>query len=76
MNPGVLAMLLRPSREKNDVLILPVVAFSVVSALVLTVAGGAQSFWSWTDPEAPIYHALAAIALVLLVVPLVTLGGA
>jgi hypothetical protein len=76
MNPSVLALLLRPTREKNDVLILPIVAFAIVSALVLTVAGGAQSFWGWTDAEAPIYHALAAIALVLLVVPLITLGGA
>src|SRR5690606_6039909 len=46
-----------------------------VTALVLTVLGGAQSFWAWTDPEAPIYHVLAAIALVLLFVPLLTLGG-
>lgn len=76
MNPGVLMLLMRPSPGQNDVLALPIVAFATVSALVLTVVGGAQSFWTWTDPEAPIYHALAAIALVLLVVPLVTLGGA
>src|SRR5690606_29058397 len=54
----------------------PVIAFATVSALVLTVAGGAQKFFSWTDPEGPTYHALAAIAIVLLVVPLITLGGA
>lgn len=76
MNPRVLMVLLRPTPGQNDVLALPFVAFTTVSALVLTVVGGAQSFWAWTDPEAPIYHALAAIAIVLLVVPLVTLGGA
>ncbi|KAA9132320.1 FtsX-like permease family protein [Microbacterium caowuchunii] len=76
MNARVLMLLMRPSPGQNDVLALPVVAFATVSTLVLTVVGGAQSFWGWTDPEAPIYHALAAIALVLLVVPLLTLGGA
>lgn len=76
MNLRVLMLLMRPAPGQYDVLALPVVAFATVSALVLTVVGGAQSFWAWDDPEAPIYHALAAIALVLLVVPLVTLGGA
>jgi hypothetical protein len=76
MNPRVLLLLMRPTAGQRDVLALPIVAFATVSALVLTVVGGAQAFWSWTDAEAPIYHALAAIALVLLVVPLVTLGGA
>lgn len=76
MNPRVLALLLRPSPGQNGVLALPVAAFGIVTALVLTVIGGAQSFWTWTDPESPIYQALAAIALVLLVVPLMSLGGA
>lgn len=76
MNPQVLVLLLRPTAETKDVLALPFVAFAAVSALVLTVIGGARPFWAWTDAEAPIYHALAAIAIVLLVVPLVTLGGA
>ncbi|MCR2763389.1 permease [Microbacterium sp. zg.B48] len=76
MNPRVLMMLLRPTAGQHDVLVLPVVAFATVSAMVLTVVGGAQSFWRWTDAEAPIYHVLAAMAIVLLVVPLVALGGA
>lgn len=76
MNRNVLALLLRPAPGQNSVLALPVVAFGVVTTLVLTVIGGAQSFWGWTDPEAPVYQALAAIALVLLVVPLMSLGGA
>jgi hypothetical protein len=76
MNARVLALLLRPAKGENAVLALPVVAFGVVTALVLTVVGGAQSFWTWTDDYAPVYQALAAIALVLLVVPLTNLGGA
>lgn len=76
MNRSVLALLLRPAPGQNSVLALPVVAFGVVTTLVLTVVGGAQSFWGWTDEYAPLYQALAAIALVLLVVPLMSLGGA
>ena len=76
MNPQTLALLLRPVKGRNEVLALPAAAFAIVTALVLTVVGGAQAFWSWSDPEAPVYQALAAIALVLLVVPLVNLGGA
>ncbi len=69
-------MLLRPGRGQAAVIALPVVAFSVVTALLLTVLGGAQSFWRWSDDLAPTYQSLAAIALVLLVVPLASLGGA
>ena len=76
MNPRVLALLLRPAPGQNAVLALPIVAFALVTALVLTVVGGAQAFWSWTDDMAGLYQALAAIALVLLVVPLAGLGGA
>jgi hypothetical protein len=54
---------------------LPVVAFAIVTALLLIVAGGAQAFFSWTDAFAPLYQALAVIALALLVVPLIALGG-
>lgn len=76
MNARVLALLLRPGKGQNAILALPIVAFGTVTALVLTVVGGAQSFWRWTDDYAPVYQALAAIALVLLVVPLMNLGGA
>jgi hypothetical protein len=76
MNLRVLALLLRPTRGGGSVMILPVVAFGIVSALVLTVVGGAQTFWTWTDIDATVYQGLAAIALVLLVVPLAGLGGA
>lgn len=54
---------------------LPVLAFGMVTALLLTVAGGSQVFWSWTDDIAVTYQALAVIAMVLLVIPLLTLGA-
>ncbi|WP_435744478.1 FtsX-like permease family protein [Microbacterium sp. PMB16] len=76
MNAAVLSLLLRPAPGQRSVIALPVVAFGVVTTLVLTVIGGAQSFWGWTGEFAPLYQALAAIALVLLVVPLMSLGGA
>lgn len=76
MNARVLTLLLRPTRGQGGVVALPMIAFAVVSMLLLIVIGGAQAFWSWTDPDAGLYQALAAIALVLMVVPLATLGGA
>ncbi len=76
MNTQVLALLLRPTRGQGGILALPMVAFALVTALVLIVVGGAQAFWSWTDETAGLYQALAAIALVLLLVPLAGLGGA
>ncbi|WP_406249994.1 permease [Microbacterium sp. M] len=76
MNLRVLALLLRPAPGAGAVVVLPIVAFGIVTALVLTVTGGAQTFWTWTDPEGVVYQGLAAIALVLLVVPLAGLGGA
>lgn len=54
---------------------LPVVAFAVVTALLLIVLGGVRAFFSWTDDSAPTYQLLSAIAVALLVVPLITLGG-
>lgn len=76
MNARVLALLLRPGPGQGGIIALPAIAFALVTALVLTVVGGAQAFWSWTGPDAALYQALAAIALVLLIVPLASLGGA
>lgn len=69
-------LLARPGSAGAAASVLPVVAFAVVTALLLTVAGGAQTFFTWTDEAAMIYQLLAVVALVLLVVPLVSLGGA
>lgn len=76
MKASVLAVLLRPSRGQLSTVVLPVTAFAAVTALILTVVGGAQSFWAWTDEYAGFYQLFAAIALVLLLLPLATLGGA
>lgn len=65
----------RRSASSRSTVVLPVVAFTVVTALLLIVAGGAQAFFSWTDDTAGLYQVLAVIALSLLVVPLVALGG-
>lgn len=69
-------LLARPGRHGFATIALPVTAFAIVTALLLTVLGGAQTFWSWTDDLAVTYQALAVVALVLLVVPLASLGGA
>lgn len=76
MNAATLRLLLRPAPGTAGVVLIPAVAFAIVSALVLTVVGGAQAFWRWTDEYATIYQILAAVALVLLVLPLASLGGA
>jgi hypothetical protein len=54
---------------------LPVAAYAVVTALLALVAGGAQSFFVGDDDLTPTYATLAVIALVLLVVPLLTVGA-
>lgn len=70
-------MLSRPSRQGRAAIVLPVVAFAVTTALLLVVAGGARMFL--VDPRATaggFYGTLAVLALVLLAVPLATLGAA
>ncbi|MER7797721.1 permease [Microbacterium sp. NPDC096154] len=72
-------MLARPSAQSLATLALPVVAFAVTTALMLVVLGGVLMFWSWTpdiDPNAGMYQLLSVLALSVLAVPLVALGGA
>ena len=69
-------LLARPGSAGLAASVLPITAFGIVTALLLTVLGGAQTFWTWTDDGGVLYQALAVIALALLVVPLVSLGGA
>lgn len=69
-------MLLRPSAQGASVLALPVVAFAIVTTLLSITIGGTLAFWRWSDQEAITYQVLSIVALVLLAVPLVTLGGA
>ncbi len=72
----VLPLLSRPSRQGSSALVLPAVAFASVTALLAIVLGGAQTFWGYTDELAPLYWMCAVTALVLLVVPLISLGHA
>ncbi len=72
-------LLSRPSRQGRAAIVLPAVAFAVTTALLLVVAGGAHMFL--VDPRAQdagdgLYGILASLALLLLAVPLVTLGAA
>jgi len=72
-------MLARPSRQGRAALVRPIVAFGVTTALLLVVGGGVGMFF--TDPRAAgemqiIYRVLSALALVLLTVPIATLGAA
>lgn len=68
-------MLLRPSTQGAAVLALPAVAFAVTTWLLGIVLGGARAFFTWTGSDAATYQLLAVVALVLLAVPLATLGG-
>ncbi|WP_374009357.1 FtsX-like permease family protein [Leifsonia sp. LS-T14] len=72
---GLAWLFARRSASARSTVALPVVAFAIVTALLLVVAGGAQAFFSWTDQTAALYQLLAVVALALLVVPLVALGG-
>ena len=69
-------LLIRRTTDKIT-LLLPVAAFAVVTALSLTVVGGARFFFSLSDSDLGImYPLLGSIAVILLVVPLITLCGA
>jgi len=68
-------LLSRRTAADRSTVVLPVIAFAVVTALLLIVSGGAQAFFSWNDESAFLYQLLAVVALALLVVPLVALGG-
>ncbi|WP_431278533.1 permease [Leifsonia poae] len=68
-------LLSRRTASDRTTVALPVIAFAVVTALLLIVSGGAQAFFSWTGQTAFLYQLLAVVALALLIVPLVALGG-
>jgi hypothetical protein len=70
------ALLARNGRRGLSSLLLPAIAFACVAALLALVLGGAQTFWGYTDDLAGFYQGCAVIALVLLTVPLVSLGAA
>ncbi|WP_119696113.1 FtsX-like permease family protein [Microbacterium halotolerans] len=72
-------LLARPSRQGRAAIVLPVVAFAVTTALLLVVTGGTRMFL--TAPQAQgefemFYAILSMLALLLITVPLATLGAA
>lgn len=69
-------LLSRPSGQGLGAMLLPGIAFACVTALLAIVLGGAQSFWSYSDELAGLYQAFTAIALVLMGIPLISLGAA
>ncbi|MDR2293752.1 MAG: permease [Microbacterium sp.] len=72
----VLSLSLRNEKGSRSTVILPLVAFAIVTALILVLFGGAQTFWAYQDEVAMMYQALAVIALALLLPPMLSLGGA
>lgn len=76
----VILLLLRGGPQDRTGQLLPVLAFAAVTALALTVTGGAEFFMSVEDPgqQYPVrglYLGLTAIAVAILAVPLATLGA-
>ncbi|ALE06697.1 permease [Arthrobacter sp. ERGS1:01] len=76
----VLWLLSRPAPGSKAVTALPATAFALVTALLLTVLAGALSFFTNAPADDPsgtagAYQNLALVALALLVMPLLTLGG-
>ena len=51
MTARIAWMLARAGGGSRSATVLPIVAFGVVTALLLVVAGGASAFWAWTDAE-------------------------
>lgn len=77
----VLPLLLRGGPQDRASQALSVAAFTAVTALALTVAGGAEFFATVAEPDPgrpvrDLYLMLTAVAVAILAVPLGTLGGA
>lgn len=72
----VFLLISRPSKQGFGALLLPVTAFASVTALLTIVLGGAHVFWRQHDEMSGFYQMLSVIALVLMGVPLVSLGAA
>lgn len=70
-----LLLLRRSSDASRASLMLPVAAFAVVTALALTVLGGARFFFTIEGDLGMFYQSLAALAVTLLLIPLLTLCG-
>ncbi|QHC57099.1 permease [Rathayibacter tanaceti] len=69
-------MLARPSAATPATVVLPIVAFAVTSALMMTTVGALRYFWGSDDEYWVMFQDFTLIMLALLLVPLTTLGGA
>lgn len=69
-------LLAKPTQNRKGEALLTVGAYTVVSALILTVLAGALSFDSMDHEYRSTYLMLAGLSVVLLVVPLAVLGAA
>lgn len=76
MNWRVLWLLIRPARTGASTLVLPAVAFAVITTVSLSVVAIASRFWFAPDNEFGAYRLLGAALVILLFVPLSTLAGA
>jgi hypothetical protein len=72
---AVARLLARPTASGRATTALPIVAFGIATALLLTTLAGALSFFRWHDEMGGTYQVLAIFASALLLVPLASLGG-
>lgn len=72
---AIARLLARPATSGRAAIGLPVVAFAIATALLLTTLAGAMSFFRWHDELGFTYQVLAIFASALLLVPLASLGG-
>jgi len=68
-------LLARPVKNRLAPQILTVSAYAILSAILLIVLGGAHSFTTFEAEAQGTYVPLAALAVVLLVIPLLVLGA-
>jgi len=67
---------MRRSDSTGPLLVLPPIAFAFATGALLTVLGGLSAFAHRPGPDSEVYLIFAQTATVLLVVPVITLGGA
>ncbi|WCC80036.1 ABC transporter permease [Cutibacterium equinum] len=72
---SILRMILRASSADRSTWRLPVVAFSVITTIILDVTGGAVMMWHIPGTNADFYRLTSSIAVILLVLPLMTLAS-
>jgi hypothetical protein len=74
--PVLVRLFARRSGGDAATVALPVIAFAVVTLCTTVATGGVFAFFTIDGPNAASYRVLAVLALLLLVIPLASLGGA